>query len=118
MKGNILQQKSFAFAINVVEVFKSLQNEKQEYVLSELLLRSGTRIGANIGDFSINTSDKQYLLQLTIANREACETIYWLKLLYATRYLAEKDFVLLHVGANEIVKLLDQMQTSIENRNS
>jgi len=42
MKGNILQQKSFAFAINVVEVFKSLQNEKQEYVLSELLLRSGT----------------------------------------------------------------------------
>ncbi len=48
MKENIIQIKSYAFAVRIVKVYKYLCEEKKEYVLSKQLLRSGTSIGANI----------------------------------------------------------------------
>ena len=84
MKENIVQQKSFAFAIRIVELYKYLQSEKKEFVLSKQVLRSGTSIGANIEESIGGASEKDFLHKLTISYKEARETIYWLKLLYAT----------------------------------
>lgn len=91
MKENIIQQNSFAFAIRMVELFKYLQNEKKEFVLSKQILRSGTSIGANIEESIGGASDKDFLHKLTISYKEARETIYWLKLLHATHYISEKE---------------------------
>ena len=48
MKENVIQQKSFAFAIRVVNAYKYLTEQKKEFVLPKQLLRSGTSIGANV----------------------------------------------------------------------
>jgi four helix bundle protein len=86
-KDNIIQQKSFAFAIRVVNLYKFLTNEKKEFVLSKQLLRSGTFIGANVEESIGGQSEKDFLSKLSIAYKEARETMYWLKLLLATDYL-------------------------------
>jgi four helix bundle protein len=86
-KDNIIQQKSFAFAIRVVNLYKFLTNEKKEFVLSKQLLRSGTSIGANVEESIGGQSEKDFLSKLSIAYKEARKTMYWLKLLLATDYL-------------------------------
>jgi len=118
MKENIIQQKSFSFAIRIVELFKYLQSEKKEFVLSKQILRSGTSIGANIEESIGGASDKDFLHKLTISYKEARETIYWLKLLHATKYLSDKEFESLHNDAEEICKILAKIQLTMKNRNS
>ncbi len=48
MKENLIQKKSFEFALRIIKLSKYLNNEKKEFVLSKQILKSGTSIGANI----------------------------------------------------------------------
>ena len=118
MKENIIQQKSFAFAIRIVELFKHLQSEKKEFVLSKQILRSGTSIGASIEESIGGASEKDFLHKLTISYKEARETVYWLKLLHATQYISDKEFESIHSDAEEICKILAKIQLTLKSRNS
>ena len=40
--NNVVEEKSFDFAVRIVKLYKYLTTEKQEYVMSKQLLRSGT----------------------------------------------------------------------------
>jgi len=116
--NNIVQEKSFAFAIRIVNVYKYLQQEKKEYVLSKQLLHAGTSIGANIEESIGGQSDKDFISKVSIAYKEARETIYWLKLLQATDYLSEQETISLLNDAEEIEKILGKIQITMESRNS
>ena len=74
--NNIVQDKSYAFAVRIVKQYKYLCDEKKEFVLSKQLLRSGTSIGANIEEAIGGQSDKDFFAKLTIAYKEARETHY------------------------------------------
>ena len=81
MKENIIQQKSFQFAVRIINLYKYLTNDKKEFVLSKQILRSGTSIGANINEALAAESKKDFVHKLSIAVKEARETYYWLNLL-------------------------------------
>ncbi len=81
MKNNIIQRKSYDFAIRIVRIYKYLCEEKKEYTLSKQLLRSGTSIGANVEEAIGGQSEKDFFAKLTIAYKEARETKYWIRLL-------------------------------------
>lgn len=81
MKPNILKEKSYKFALRTVKLFQHLSVEKKEYVLSKQILRSGTSIGANIEEAYQGESRSDFIHKLSIANKEAFETHYWLRLL-------------------------------------
>ncbi|WP_026730574.1 four helix bundle protein [Flavobacterium denitrificans] len=106
MKENIIQDKSFDFAVRIVNLYKYLTENKKEYVLSKQVLRSGTSIGANIEESIGGRSDKEFLFKLEISYKEARETIYWLKLLKATDYISANEFESIHFEANEICRIL------------
>ncbi|MEX1058032.1 MAG: four helix bundle protein [Natronospirillum sp.] len=89
MKDNQVLDRSFDFAVRVVNLNKYLAGEKKEYVLSKQLLRSGTSIGANINEAQAAQSRNDFISKMCIASKEARETKYWLKLLVATDYLPE-----------------------------
>jgi len=108
--NNIVQDKSFAFAIRVVNLYKYLIADKKEFVLSKQLLRSGTSIGANVEEAISSVSDKEY--------KEARESIYWLKLLNKTDYLNDIEFESLFKDAEEICKILGKILITTKNRNS
>ena len=81
---NIIEEKSFRFAVRIVNLNKHLQTNKKEFVLSKQLLRSGTSIGANISEAQQAQSRADFLSKLEIALKEASETKYWLRLICAT----------------------------------
>jgi len=116
--NNIIQQKSFAFAIRIVNLYKFLTTEKKEYVLSKQLLRSGTSVGANIEESIGGQSDKDFLSKISIAYKEARESMYWLKLLKATDYLSQEQADSLLKDAEELCKIIGRIQITIKTRNS
>ena len=83
---NVIQEKSFAFAIRIVNAYKYLKFEKQEFVLSKQMLRSGTSIGANVEEAIGGQSKADFISKLSIAYKEARETLYWLRLLNDSGY--------------------------------
>lgn len=106
MENNIVFEKSKAFAIRIVKLYKHLNQSKNEYVMSKQLLRSGTSIGANIAEAKCGISKKDFLAKMYIAFKECSETKYWLELLYSTEYLTEAEYNSIIVDCEELLKLL------------
>ena len=104
--GNIIEGKSFAFAVRIVNAYKCLNENKKEYVLSKQLLRSGTSIGANVAEAEQAQSRADFISKMNIALKEAAETKYWIRLLEKTEYFTEKESVSLLEDCVEIEKIL------------
>jgi len=107
---NLVQEKSYAFAIRIVRLYQYLTDKKKEYVLSKQILRSGTSIGANIEEAIGGQSRADFLSKLSIAYKEARETSYWLRLLKDTDYLTEKEFESIHADAEELCRIIGSIQ--------
>ena len=101
-----VQEKSFHFAVRIVNLCKFLQNEKQEYILYKQLFRCGTSIGANVAEAQQAQSRADFVSKLNIALKEAYETDYWLRLLHETNYLTESAFQSVISDCRELEKLL------------
>lgn len=103
---NVIENKSFQFAIRIVRLYKFLCEEKKEYILSKQLLRAGTSIGANITESQQAQSKPDFVSKISIALKEASETKYWIKLLGATEYLSENQTKSILDDCVEIEKIL------------
>ena len=101
-----VQEKSFHFAVRIVNLCKFLQNEKKEYIIYKQLFRCGTSIGANVAEAQQAQSRADFVSKLNIALKEACETDYWLRLLHETNYLTESAFQSVISDCRELEKLL------------
>ena len=105
-KSNPILDKSFEFAIQIVNTSKGLQTERKEFVLSRQLLRSGTAVGALVRESQNGESKKDFIHKLSIAQKECDETIYWLDLLFKTDYLDTHTYNKLKADSTELLKLL------------
>ncbi len=103
---NIIVEKSKSFAIRIVNAYKFLTNDRNEYVLSKQLLRSGTSIGANVKEAIRGQSKSDFYAKLNIALKEASETEYWLELLYKTDYINKQLYDSINSDCQEIIKIL------------
>ena len=103
---NTIEIKSFQFAIRIVKLCKDIQDTKKEYTLTKQLLRSGTSVGANVAESQQAQSRPDFIAKLSIALKEAVESNYWLRLMYATEYLAEKEYSSVIADCKELEKLL------------
>ncbi len=103
---NAVENKSFAFAVRMINLCKYLQAEKKEYVLSKQILRCGTSIGANIAEAQHAQSKADFAAKLNIALKETGETKYWLRLLHATDYCSDQEFNSIFSDCVELEKLL------------
>ncbi|TMM29543.1 four helix bundle protein [Polaribacter aestuariivivens] len=117
-KDNIIQTKSYNFAVRIVKLYKHLSQEKKEFVLSKQLLRSGTSIGANVEEAIGGQSRKDFFAKLTIAYKEARESHYWIRLLKDTDFLSDKESESLTTDIEEILKIIGSIQKTIRNTNS
>ncbi|MDR2084118.1 MAG: four helix bundle protein [Bacteroidales bacterium] len=114
--NNITAPKSYAFALDIIKLYKSLTNEKREFVLSKQVLRSGTAIGALIKEAEHAQSRADFLNKMNIALKEANETEYWLMLLKDSSFIPENEFVLLHEKCSELIKLLASTVKTLKKR--
>lgn len=103
---NVLQDKSYVFAIRVVKLVQFLRSDKNEFVLSKQLLRSGTAIGALIREAEYGQSKADFVNKMSIALKEANETEYWINLLFDTDYIDEKLFESFKTDCKELLRML------------
>ena len=116
MRENIVKNKSFAFAVRVVRLYKFLCEEKKEFVLSKQLLRSGTSVGAMVREAEHGESKSDFRHKMAIAQKEINETIYWLELLRETEYLTNEQFESMNADAIEIIKLITSILKTAKSR--
>jgi four helix bundle protein len=114
-KDNIIVQKSYAFALEIIKLYKLLV-DKKEFVLSKQILRSGTSIGANIHEAVASESKKDFVHKLGIAVKEARETSYWLNLLKDSNYITNDEFNKLNNSCDEIVRILNSIILTTKER--
>lgn len=79
-RGNPLLEKSYQFALQIIKLGQELQKQN-EFILSKQVIRSGTAIGALSEEAQQAESKADFIHKLSIANKEAHETHYWLRLL-------------------------------------
>ena len=116
MKENILLDKSFKFAVRIVRLYKFLNENKKEYILSKQLIRCGTSIGANIYEAQDAQSKNDFIAKLSISLKEAWESEFWIKLLKETEFLTKKEVESLLNDLVELIKLLTSIiKTTKEN---
>jgi len=106
MKPNPVKDKSFNFAVRAIKLWKYLMDIKKEFILSKQLIRSGTSIWANIREAQNAQSNADFIHKLSISQKEADETLYWLELLYETEYISVNEFQSIEKDILEIIKLL------------
>ena len=106
MSENIIETKSFDFAVRIVGLYKHLTQEKKEFVMAKQLLRCGTSIGANVAEAEKGQSKADFNAKMNIAMKEANETYYWLRLLRRTDYLNEKEFLSMEKDIREILAII------------
>ena len=117
MKENLIQQKSYDFALKIIELYRSLV-KGNEYILSKQILRSGTSIGANVEEAQAGQSRADFVSKISIASKEARETCYWLRLLRDSNTISKSEATALLSEAESIVNILTSIVKSTNQNNS
>lgn len=113
-EDNLIQIKTFEFALKIIKLYTECKSQN-EFILSKQILRSGTSIGANVEEAIAAQSKKDFISKLSIANKEARETKYWLKL-YHSSGLVQIDMVPYLKEIEMIINILTKIiKTSSEN---
>jgi four helix bundle protein len=110
---NVVQTKSYDFALKIIRIYKYLSQEKKEFVLSKQLLRSGTSIGANVEESIGGQSKADFFAKITIAYKETRETSYWIRLLKDSDYLTPEQSDDLLKDVEELLKIIGSIQKSV-----
>ena len=103
---SVAKEKSMAFSIRIVRLYRYLTTERKEFVLSKQVLRSGTSIGANIAEAIYGSSRKDFVAKLQIALKECAETLYWLELLHSCDYISGQMYQSLFDDCEALRKIL------------
>jgi four helix bundle protein len=104
-KSEILD-KCIAFSIKINKLRKYLREEQHEYNNSDQIQRSGTSIGANYSEACDAESKADFIHKLGIAQKEANETIYWLKVLYGSELITQTQYDDLLNDARELYRII------------
>ena len=112
--NNLIQEKSFNFALSIIDLYKKLTKEK-EYILSKQLLRSGTSIGANVEEALAGQTKKDFISKMSIASKESRETSYWLRLLKRSN-LVNLSYEKYLLEINDIINILTAIVKTSQSR--
>jgi four helix bundle protein len=116
MRENIIIDKSFNFSVRIINLYKYLCNNKNEYILSKQILKSGTSVGANIEEAHGGVSKADFLSKISIAYKESRETSYWLRLLNKTGFISQKMFNSIYNDCEELSKILYTIIKTLRNK--
>lgn len=114
-KDNVILQKSYAFSLDIIKLYKELAEQK-EFILSKQLLRSGTSIGANVHEGVASESKKDFIHKLSIALKEANETQYWLNLLKDSDYISIESYSTINERCEELIRILNSIIITTKQR--
>ncbi|MBU0479619.1 MAG: four helix bundle protein [Proteobacteria bacterium] len=104
--GNEIVERSMAYALRIIALYRELQKDDVGRVLGKQLLRSGTSIGANVNEAQGGQSKADFIAKMSIAQKEALESIYWLKLFGKAEVISADRLQDLMDEAGQLTKIL------------
>ncbi len=113
-----LRTKSEAFSVRISQLYRYLQNTKGERMVATQIYRCGTSIGANIAEGNFAQSELDMISKFSIALKEAGETSYWLKNLFATGLIDKKGFQSMMSDNTELIKMLTSSIITLKKKQS
>ena len=116
MGNSIILDKSKIFALRVIKLYKYLNEQKHEHILSKQLLRSGISIGANAKECAFAQSKADFTAKMFIAQKECAETEYWLELLYESEYISKCEFDSIYTDCQELMRLIVASTKTLQNK--
>jgi four helix bundle protein len=117
-KKNVIQQKSYEFALRIIQLNQMIIEDSREYVIAKQILRSGTSIGANIEEAIGAQSRRDFKAKLSISYKEARETHYWLRLLRDAQIISHQLSESMINDCNELLKIIGSIIKTLKNPNS
>ncbi len=116
-RENIIIEKTESFADRITKMYRYLSEKRQgDKDMLKQIVRSGTSIGANVSEGQFAQSKADFLTKMTIALKEANETRFWLKRLYAYGSLSDNEFESIINDNEEIINILTTItRTTREN---
>ena len=111
---NPVRDKSYLFALRIIDTYRQLTEQRREFILSKQLLRSGTSIGANVEEALGGHSPKDFRSKMSIAYKEALESDYWIRLLRDSQYLTVEQSDDLLCMLSELLKILGKIQQTMK----
>ena len=106
MAKSIMLEKAKNFAVEIIELCRTIKQTKRERVLTNQLLRSGTSIGANIHESKYAHGTSDFISKMQIALKECYESEYWLELLNRTGYISDDQYKKLQNICGSIRRML------------
>ncbi len=103
---NVVVQKSYAFSLRCVKLYKYLCSRDGNYIIGKQLLRSGTSIGANVREALRAQTRPDFITKLNVALKEASETEYWIELLRDSDYISSSQAESMLTDCVELIKIL------------
>ena len=103
---NVVVQKSYAFSLRCVRLYKYLCSRDGNYIIGKQLLRSGTSIGANVREALRAQTRPDFITKLNVALKEASETEYWIELLRDSDYISSSQAESILADCVELLKIL------------
>ena len=103
---NVVVQKSYAFSLRCVKLYKYLCSRDGNYIIGKQLLRSGTSIGANVREALRAQTRPDFITKLNVALKEASETEYWIELLRDSDYISSSQAESMLTDCIELLKIL------------
>ncbi len=103
---NVVVQKSYAFSLRCVKLYKYLCSRDGNYIIGKQLLRSGTSIGANVREALRAQTRPDFITKLNVALKEASETEYWIELLRDSDYISSSQAESMLADCVELLKIL------------
>lgn len=101
-----IQDRSFDFAVRIVNLSNHLPDTKAGRVLGNQVLRSGTSIGANVEEAEAAYSRETFCYKMNIALSEARETHYWLRVLKHSKVIKPERLNAIIDETEELKKIL------------
>ncbi|MEP7149464.1 MAG: four helix bundle protein [Acidobacteriota bacterium] len=112
MEKNVVLEKSFAFALRIVKLYRYLVDEKKEYILSKELLIAGTNIGKHVKEAVYAESKQAFVTEFGIARRKSADAEYWLQLSFFGGLLSEREFESVDADRVEVTKLINSIRAT------
>lgn len=116
MRNDEMQDKFVRFGVRMNKLRKYLREEQHEYNNSDQIQRSGTSIGANYSEACFAESDIDLVHKLGVAQKEAYETIYWLKVLNGSELINDEMFCSLKGDVDELMRIITSSIKTIKSR--
>ena len=116
IRKNIIQERSYSFALEIINLVKGLPKNTACFELGKQLIRSGTSIGANIEEAIGASSKKDFIYKINISKKEARESLYWLRLIFDSQLTNNTRIEQLIDDANALIKILNSIVKTSENQ--